>query len=119
MIGLTTEQVKLCQMVSNSKHGILVNNGVILSFPYFDTIYNNRSSSMCSFYNKQITDITALGNLLKTNLTCENLVLSGNQITDITAIGIALEKNSTVTEINLHSNLITDISALGIALEKN
>jgi Leucine-rich repeat (LRR) protein len=115
----TKDQCKLCNKASSRSKGILIDDGIILSFPYYDKIFNSIFLTSLELSSNKITNITALGNALATNTSLEILMLDKNQITDITALGNALVTNASLTYLGLRDNLITNITSLGNALVTN
>ena len=80
---MSDEHRDLCRRVSASQKGVVIRDGVIVPFLYFTNIFNRRAGTELDLSGNQITDITALGNALKTNSTLNELYLLDNQITDI------------------------------------
>ena len=57
-------------------------------------------------------DVSAIGDVLKTNNTLTTLTLNNNNITDVQSIGDGLKTNDTLTHLWLGGNNITDDSGI-------
>ena len=115
---MNEEQLNWCR--DANRYGAAIRNGVIISFPYYSNILNNRQT--CQWlrleYN-EIYNIDALANALKTNNTIQSLRLEGNKISDLTSLGEALKVNTTLRELSIWGNQISNIDPIAEALKTN
>ena len=116
---MNEEQLNWCR--DANRYGAAIRNGVIISFPYYNKIFNNRHLPMRSLrleYN-EIYNIDALANALKTNNTIQTLRLEGNKISDLTSLGEALKVNTNLRELSIWGNQISNIDPIAEALKTN
>jgi len=84
-----------------------------------EALKTNNTLTWLSLSDNQITDVSKIGEALKTNKTLTTLYLGFNQITDVSKIAEALKTNKTLTTLGLFRNQITDVSKIEEALKTN
>jgi len=122
---MNEEQLNWCR--DANKYGAAIRNGIIISFPYYNNIFNKRPMVIgrsiilrrLRLEHNEICNIDALANALKTNNTIKILRLEGNEISDLTSLGEALKVNTTLCELFIWGNQISNIDPVAEALKTN